>query len=493
MRSRLSPRALGLTLDAVNLAVFCAFLVPVRQFVTDDAYITLRHAERLALGDGFVWNAGGPRCEGFSNPLFFAIEALATWVGFDGMQAARVVSILCSFALLVTMRRMGSLVVGERAAAAAAFLMAASAPFAFWTVSGLETAMVVLVVTAGTLVLGRPDGGSAWRAGWIFALLPWLRPEGPVPALALAFASEAFGILDPTRRRASLTRLAQIAGPVIVSSAVLEAARWGIYGHLLPNSAVLKMANAEIGEVTLPFLIQLAPAGALAFAGALLLRGRSRLIIIPAFVWLVGSLRAWNNVNDFGRFLLPTVPAWLLVAAFGLDAAAAFAERRRALVVAIATATLALAFAVWPTVSSRKVADFAQTYVRCRAVVRANAGFWLAEHAPPGSVYAMVDAGLIPYNAGGTALDTIALNDPRIQETGALSWEDRADLVMGDHPDFILLASDSGAAEDARYAIDQAVVAHPDFAAYYRPEAHIRTDDCMYHLPIYRRIAGGSP
>src|SRR3954447_11304786 len=47
----------------------------LRRFVTDDAWITARYAENAASGHGFAWNPGGPRVEGFSNPLLVAAEA----------------------------------------------------------------------------------------------------------------------------------------------------------------------------------------------------------------------------------------------------------------------------------------------------------------------------------------------------------------------------------------------------------------------------------
>src|SRR5262249_4365416 len=39
----------------------------------DDAMVSMRYAKNLADGRGLVWNPGGPRVEGFTNPL---------WVGF---------------------------------------------------------------------------------------------------------------------------------------------------------------------------------------------------------------------------------------------------------------------------------------------------------------------------------------------------------------------------------------------------------------------------
>ena len=78
------PQALGAPAAAVGAAAVAAFLglcAVLRGFVTDDAWISVRYAENLAAGHGPVWNPGGPRVEGYSNPALVALEALADLAG----------------------------------------------------------------------------------------------------------------------------------------------------------------------------------------------------------------------------------------------------------------------------------------------------------------------------------------------------------------------------------------------------------------------------
>jgi hypothetical protein len=63
-----------------------------------------------------------------------------------------------------------------------------------------------------------------------------LRPEGLGIGLAVVAASEALAHLRGPNLRASLARLLPAAGLPLVSQAVLEAVRFGVWGHLLPNS-----------------------------------------------------------------------------------------------------------------------------------------------------------------------------------------------------------------------------------------------------------------
>lgn len=485
---RTPPIDRGHLIDAMNVGIFATLFWSVRAFQTDDAYITLRHAERVANGDGPVWNAGGPLCEGFSNPLLLFIEAAVLALGGDGMLAARLVSWGSAAALLVLMRRLGTPIYGSTAAAAGAFLMATWSPLAFWSHSGLETASVALVITLGGLLLAGPDGGRPLAAGLTLAVLPWLRPEGPIPALVLAVASQGLGLLTFGRRRASLKALFRIAAPIIVSSLMLECLRWGIYGHLAPNSAVLKMGVGESGRVTWAFLKQLWPALPVLAAGLLTLQGRGWLLLAPASVWFAGSIGAWDNVNEFGRFLLPTLPALMLVAGTGVVSLARTVGGGWAVSAAAAVALGAVQL-TWPNVSVAETSEFATTYKSCKSTVRRNAGLWIREHAAPDAVYGLVDVGLVTWIAEGNALDTLGLNDPRIQQTGAQAWPDRAALVMADKPDYLLIVSDHPTELDIRYEIDRAIVAHPDFAPNYRQVEILAVEDCAYRLFIFQRQA----
>src|SRR3712207_3034780 len=79
----------GWAVVALAAGVHLALCWLFRGFITDDAWISVRYAENLADGNGFVWNPGGPRAEGFSNPLLVALEAVAHAAGWSAPGAAR--------------------------------------------------------------------------------------------------------------------------------------------------------------------------------------------------------------------------------------------------------------------------------------------------------------------------------------------------------------------------------------------------------------------
>src|SRR5215213_6207072 len=183
---------------------------PVRT-VPDDAYITARYAENLAAGAGFTFNPGGPRVEGYSNPLLLSLEAFCAMLGLPAIEVARAAGVASGLVLLAVIHATGPAALGRAATRAALVIVAFSPPLALWAVGGLETLPAALAITAGVLPLCRPAPRrrDALVAGTALAVLPWLRPEGLVVGLAVAVAAEAPRALRG--RRIALERLALVA------------------------------------------------------------------------------------------------------------------------------------------------------------------------------------------------------------------------------------------------------------------------------------------
>ena len=66
-------------------------------FFADDAFISLRYAERLLHGHGLTWN-DGERVEGYSNLLWTLLCAGLGGLGCDLTFAARGIGIACTLA-----------------------------------------------------------------------------------------------------------------------------------------------------------------------------------------------------------------------------------------------------------------------------------------------------------------------------------------------------------------------------------------------------------
>jgi hypothetical protein len=465
------------------VGAFLALCAVLRGFVTDDSWISVRYAENLARGHGPVWNPGGERVEGYSNPALVGVEALADLLGWSALSAARVLGVLCGAACVLAVLTHGRAVVGPRAAAVGCVLTACSAPFALWGVGGLETLPVALVLTLAVLELARPDGGRPAVAAALLAVLPWLRPEGLVVAGAVVLASEAAGLWRRPARGATVRRLGWLAGLPLLSQALLELVRLGVYGHLLPNSVLYKSGTGELTTVAEGFVEQSALVLILALAGAVVARGRSRLLLVPFLVYLVGSLGTLDSANSWSRFFQPVWPQVALLAGVLIARAAP----RRWAAATLTGATVVYGLVVLPG-NVQEVADWQDRYMTCRAGARAEVARWLVRDTPASTTFSVSDAGLLPARAGGrTAHDAFLLNDPLLQRTGPLPPRERAAIVHDRRPDVVVLASRRADRLVPAYPTDAALAEHPAFASYQRAHTGSGGDGCGYHLLAYRR------
>jgi arabinofuranosyltransferase len=487
---RYSARAGAAWLGACAVA-FVALCLAVGEFVTDDAFISVRYADNLANGYGFVWSPHGPPVEGFSNPLLVTVEALAHLAGIGTITAARVAGIGSGLALLILIAVHGPRVVGSAASAIALALVALYPPLAVWAVGGLETLPAALVIAAGTLLLCQePSRRRAATAGSVFAVLPWLRPEGIAVALAAGFLAELPHLRSATGRREAAVRLALSGGIPVASQLALEFARLLAYGHILPNSVVFKSGAGGTFDVLARFASQGAPVILAAAVGAVLARGRARLLAVPPLVYAAGSLGMSNQVNAFSRFLLPVWPELALLAGAAVMCGVKRFGRARWAVALLAGGAL-----VWAALMllPGRVADatsYADGYSDCPQQARSEAVKWLRGHTWSDTVYSVSDVGLMAAGSGSrTVIDQLGLNAAGAQRSGALSYTARARAVLDRRPDEIVLVSRRRHALVPRYGTDGAIAADPRFGAYVL--AHVARVDwrCHYQLFIYRRHA----
>jgi arabinofuranosyltransferase len=129
-----------------------------------------------------------------------------------------------------------------------------------------------------------------------------------------------------------------------------------------------------------------------------------------------------------------------------------------------------------------------QRYMDCRVGAREDALDWLRT-TPPETSFAISDAGLVPARAEGRpAVDNFFLNEPLIQETGRIPFEERADLVHSRAPDVLVLSSRDDDRFVGSYPTEQAIHDHPAMSAYRL--AYVASGPgagCGYHLMLFRR------
>ena len=231
------------------------------RWMCDDAYISVRYAGNLADGHGLIFNPGAPeeRVEGFSNPSWTLLLALGLWMGVPevvqgGVGAQRwgiemyaaLLGMACwvglEVLLLLWSRRMGR-AAGVAMLPLAAVAMALHHHWATLCLSGLETGLFTLLLTA-----------MAWRTataaksahfvplGVLAAVAALTRPDGAI----LAVVAAAWSLVMTLRAGAggALRRAFPCyAIPALGIFLPLWVWKWSYYGSPVPNTALAKSAG----------------------------------------------------------------------------------------------------------------------------------------------------------------------------------------------------------------------------------------------------------
>lgn len=387
--------AAGLALAA--LALHSSRLQP---WTVDDAYITFRYAEHFAAGNGPVYNVG-ERVEGYTTPLWMGLLALGGALGASVPVLSKVLGIGCALAALTALGTSHrTIAIPVPAAAASTALFGTCGVVTAWVMSGMEVALVCLLVLATVLArqAGRPAQAGVWGA-----LATMARPDALLVVAAAAL---------PRGRLRLVAAFVALYGPFF-------AARWAYYGWLLPNTFYAKVGatsaqvwrgvayTGEFAWVAVGVLVPL-----LAWVWVLR-RDDGRAPLLARWGWVAGyvGLHAVyvTAVGGDGmpafRFFAPVIAPLALLAGVGL---AQVAQTRVIVWVVAAGAMSNVAFAVF----------HAQLHQR---IVNGNVGRngvevgrFLAEQLPAGTWIATNTAGSVAYASGLPTLDMLGLNDAHI-------------------------------------------------------------------------------
>lgn len=219
--------------------------------LTDDAYISFRYSKNLAQGQGFRWNPGGEKVEGYTNFLWVLIGALGflllpNWLP-QLMSGLGIIFLLAT--IWIFLRMLALQFPGKRLISViGAFFLVASGPLVLWSTSGLETMMFAMLTAAGFLsfVQYLQTGKiKYYRQIWIVSLLLFLtRPDGIIFAVIMGcdFLLWQKGLF---RRERLLPFLTVFFLPFLAYNI------WRIlyFGNWLPNTFYAKATGAALNQI----------------------------------------------------------------------------------------------------------------------------------------------------------------------------------------------------------------------------------------------------
>ena len=273
----------------------------------DDAMISMQYARNLAHGNGPVFNAGGDRVEGYSNPLWVVYMALFHLLPIPTPYISLAIQISGAVFMvlnLILIRRITTTMLDSPAAwmnnprsvgiipLVAVGLTAFYYPLTQWSLLGVEVSILTLLASLAVWIVLNQIKEQKFSV-WLYILLG-ICTLIRIDMLAFGLVTWAFLVLvDKKNRRKNLLWGAVILGGFTIGQTV---ARYLYYGNVLPNTYYLKMTGSP-----------------------LLLRIKRGFYVFFKFVW---------NFN-LVLFLLPFLylvfrrdrEAWYLFLAFGVQVA----------------------------------------------------------------------------------------------------------------------------------------------------------------------------
>jgi hypothetical protein len=319
--------AYRLLLLAAVLATGAWALTRVWAFTIDDAGISYAYAKHIADGLGPVATPGGPRVEGYSNPLWVFLLIPVHWLGVGIPVAAKALGAAAFALALLAGSATVALADGRRAfalgAAEAAFALgcALCLEVVVWVPAGLENALFVAALLAMVLCDVREslDNTRLPLSGLAAFALSITRPEGVMYAAPLVLAK----LVAVWRRREAPRQALGAAASFVALLGVYHALHYLVFGELVANTYFAKVPGTSF-EKGYQYLSTAARESGLVHVlplAAIGLWGRVRQKLLLAWSVLAGVLFTVYAGGDWmphGRFLSLFAPSLLALGALGV-------------------------------------------------------------------------------------------------------------------------------------------------------------------------------
>ena len=428
-----------LTAYAIYSAIFIyrtSFVVEgVRYFsLFDDAMVSMRYAANLAHHQGLVWNPGGERVEGFTNPLWVLYMAFFHLLPISAAKVSLCIQVSGALFVLTSLffvrKLAGALANGSAGTEAAAVVLTAFyLPLNNWSLQGTEVSALTLLVTAAVSIAVecvRSEGRPPFTLYFMLGLATLVRLDAVVPATTILAVTAWYD-------RKQRWNLLVVGGSIVLGFLLAQSIfRVWYYGDIVPNTYHLKMTGYPLIWritrglfVTGQFLLSVDLAlFAAAIGVTLLLRTPAAILMLAVFagqiaysVYVGGD--AWESWGGSNRYITIAMPLFFVLLAWAMTifaraAAGYMGESNQGPVLAALTlvgliATNAIhqsAFKCWLLKESPLNVDGNHVVVRQALILRRVTD----EHATVGVVW----AGAIPYFAERTAVDFLGKNDSTI-------------------------------------------------------------------------------
>jgi len=406
----------------------------------DDAMISMRYAWNLAHGQGLVWNAG-ERVEGYTNFLMTLLMSLASALFSKRMavcavQVAGIAFMLIASLLIVAIVR--EVMAQQRLTWRPWYALLASLcvlgyyPLSFWSIMGMETGLLTMLLLLSVLAALKVTGGGSTRWRIILALAMSAAYLTRMDALLFIVIIGGYLTWDAGSRRMPMRQYATAIAPIFLACGAVIAAhtlwRHAYYGAWVPNTYLLKVTGMPLPDRLRDgwgFLSFFVPQGCWAWAlalPALAVTLSRRTLFLVAFPVVLLLYQLWTGGDPWPlwRILSPGMPLLLALILLGAarvwDHCAQQAIPRSMSTAVVGVLLAAAAIALYHlNVAFRSEITFQERPFSVQSnSLYVNTAVALNHLLLPGGRIGVICAGIIPYYTDAYAVDFLGKCDRTI-------------------------------------------------------------------------------
>lgn len=293
-----------------------------KNFISDDALISLRYCDNFLHGHGLAWNDSGRPVEGYSNLLWILLVSFIGLFRVDLITAARIAGHACVLLMMIPLAleflRMRSK--NYFGLAIPLLFIAFSGTVAAWGMGGLEQPLVCALLGFSVWVVFKymEDGDKSFKAvvlpGTIMGFLVLSRLDGILFVFVITAVLFLMNVKKGGESYKSL-KLLYIPLATYIAQAIF---RFIYYGTLIPNTALVKLTPSIFhaksgfeymagGLISMKILFLFALAGAVyAFFDRAL---RKKVIILLALIlsWFAYVVFIGGDIFPGYRHMMPAI------------------------------------------------------------------------------------------------------------------------------------------------------------------------------------------
>jgi len=478
-------------------------------FIQDDSFITYRYVENFVKGHGLVFNIN-EKVEGYTCFLWIIILTFLKLINIDYVSASVTIGVLASFLTIYYVYRISNYIFtkadtgiyGTLFNFISVILLASNGSFAYWSVSGMETSLFTLLLTAGIYHYmqelkqksGQPKNNMSFPlSALIFLLASLTRPEGNI-IFAVSAVHKAIYLSGENKFsiRTLYSRNYLLWLSVYILPAVIYMAwRWNYYGYFLPNTFYAKTGSSwEYFDAGLKYFIsfaeQYAGYGVLLVICFFTLFSKEtpnyyRYLSAIFLTYLIYIILVGGDVLRPNRFFVPVLPVFYIMVQEGMYLITQkFTQRKNFPAVSLIALVIAIGYAfITYNKEYETIKRYAELEKGLTDKMKITASWLKKKQSEAGRklVVAATTIGAISYYSDVILIDMLGLTDsevahnpvtiPEISE-GEVGWRERnynTDYIMTRQPDYIYFST---GIKPSAYA-ERALFTNDDFMKYYYP------------------------